>query len=97
MNLGLNTLGGGLSLVRILGSISKTLGIVRQVAPIYKEVKPILSKAPLFLAKISNMRNSIAESRRNMTTISPPVTNSISYGQTEGPTASYPGGPVFFQ
>lgn len=59
MNLGLTPLSGassGLSLVRVLGTLSRTLGIVRQISPIYKEIKPIISKAPVFLERLGALR-----------------------------------------
>lgn len=60
MNFGLSPLGAGgsgISIVRILGSLSKTVGIVRQFAPIYKDIKPLLKKAPILFEKINSLRN----------------------------------------
>ncbi len=38
-------LGGGLSLTRVIGGISKTLNVVNQVIPLYKEAKPLVNNA----------------------------------------------------
>ncbi len=57
MNFGLNGVGGGLSLMRLLGTLSRTIGMVRQITPIYKDMKPLFSKVPLFLEKLNNIRN----------------------------------------
>lgn len=56
MNFGINA-ANGLSLVRILGSLSRTVGIIRQLTPIYKEIKPVLQKAPILFEKINSLRN----------------------------------------
>ncbi len=55
--LNLLTQGSGLSLVRILGTLSRTLGVVRQFSPLYKDIKPLLSKAPIFFERLANIRN----------------------------------------
>lgn len=92
MNFGLNSLGSGLSLMRILGSVSRTLGIVRQVAPIYQNIKPLILKAPQFFARLYSLsgtaqkaRNSIPQFTNARPNLSSKVTNDIE------------GGPVFFQ
>jgi len=97
MNFGLNGLGGGLSFMRILGSISKTLGIVRQVAPLYQNVKPLLSKAPQFLARINSLRGMAQTSRSNLALPVKNVTNSNLKELEHTVTYQSDGGPVFFQ
>lgn len=95
MNFGLNTLANGtsgLSLVRILGSLSRTMGVVKQIAPIYKEVKPLLSKAPLFFQKLNSLRN-VTYNMQN-TGLEMAKNFNISNNQTDDYTSS---GPVFFQ
>ena len=95
MNFGLNPVGGGLSLVRILGSISKTLGMVRQVAPIYKEIKPLFAKAPEFFARINNMRGMLQSARMSGRMLANQTTIEAQSGSS--PTQNVMGGPVFFQ
>lgn len=94
MNFGLGAGTSGLSLMRILGSLSKTVGIVRQFAPIYKEVKPLLSKAPAFFQKLNSIRNTTSTMRDTGRELA------MSFGNpapvpTENTTSS--NGPVFFQ
>ena len=96
MNFGLNQMGGGLSLVRILGSISRTLGMVRQVAPIYQGIKPLITKAPEFFARLNNMRNVLQNSTSAFRMPERKVIN-----QYQNDNASFNqnnvNGPVFFQ
>lgn len=48
---------GGLSLVRILGTVSRTIGMFRQVSPIINDLKPLISKVPVLMNRLSNIRN----------------------------------------
>lgn len=91
MNMGLSGIGGqgGLSLLRILGSLSKTVGIVRQIAPIYNDIKPLLAKAPLLFERINSIRNA-AYTIKNLPT----------YMQNDNAKPNIikgSSGPVFFQ
>lgn len=94
MNLGLTPLSGatgGLSLVRVLGTLSRTLGLVRQISPLYKEIKPLIAKAPVFFEKMSALRSNV-ENLRNLN-------NGFNVQNTPMTEDSRPssGGPVFFQ
>ena len=88
MNFGLNQLGGGLSLMRVLSSISRTLGMVRQVAPIYREIKPLFAKAPAFFARINGMRSALYNLPQSAP--EPQITQ-------DEPVQNSSSGPVFFQ
>lgn len=84
---------GGLSFVRILGSISKSLGIVREIAPIYRDMKPLFAKAPLLFEKINNIRNMTASFKEIPRSLeySTPINNMPNMPIQNG------SGPVFFQ
>lgn len=92
MNFGLptGTLGSGLSLVRVLGSISRTLGVIRQFAPIYRDIKPLLRKAPLVLEKINNFR-------RLPFNVNNDISNTDMSNIIEKTPTLSNSGPVFFQ
>lgn len=47
----------GISLLRILGGISKSLGIAREIMPIYKEIKPLIQKFPQLLDRVNSIKN----------------------------------------
>ena len=51
--------GGALSLMRILGSLSRSISIIRQITPIYKDLQPLIKKTPEIFKRISNFRNGI--------------------------------------
>ena len=55
-----NQLGNsGISLLKILGGISKSLGIAKEIIPIYKEVKPLIQKFPLLLVRVNGLKTYI--------------------------------------
>lgn len=94
MNLGLNTLGAGssgLSLVRILGSLSKTVGIVKQFAPLYKEIKPLIQKAPVFLERLNAIRTTTSNFKRSL-----PLAQ-YDQNRIEPREMTHSSGPTFFQ
>lgn len=93
---GLNALagGGGLSLVRILGTLSRTIGVVRQISPIYKDIKPLLSKAPLFFERLNNMRNA-AVNLKNLSDT--PLIQNTTNSEKNLPKTVNNSGPIFFQ
>lgn len=78
-----------MSLMRVLGSISRTLGVVRQVAPIYRDIKPILSKAPIFFARLSGMRDNVRNVREGIGIVKNVQDYSLQQSNSNG--------PVFFQ
>lgn len=86
--------GGGLSLVRILGSASRAIGIFRQISPLISEMKPLISTVPKLAEKLNNIRNNVSV----LTTVG--RNNSFSYPSTNQLTPKETGenkGPVFFQ
>lgn len=92
MNFGLPTsaLGSGLSIARVLGSVSRTLGVLRQFAPLYRDIKPILKKAPVVLERINNFRMA----SRN---INNGISNTVTSNAIEESPKLKHSGPVFFQ
>ena len=44
----------GLSILRIIGGLSKTIGVARQLIPLYKQVQPILNNSSKILNNINN-------------------------------------------
>ena len=44
----------GLSILRIIGGLSKTIGVARQLIPLYKQVQPILNNSSKLLNNINN-------------------------------------------
>ncbi len=92
MNFGLTNGTSGLSLMRILGSLSKTMGIVKQFAPLYKEVKPLLSKAPAFFQRLNSIRNSAY----NMRELGTAMSKNFDDSSNQKPEVSS-NSPIFFQ
>ena len=85
--------GGGLSLLKILGGLSKTIGIARQILPIYQDVKPLLQGVPKVFTKLSDLQN---RTREISTMVNSGLyTNSTS--QTEEIPKTVSNGPTFFQ
>lgn len=83
--------GGGLSIMRVLGSLSRTLGVVRQISPLYRDLKPILKKAPQFFARINGLRGNMRDVQENLSR--PMLDQQKEFLSRE----NYSGGPVFFQ
>lgn len=61
----------GLSIVRILGGISKSLDIIQKISPLYNDIKPLFKKINIYLTT-----NNSVETRDNNNS-----KNSISFFQ----------------
>lgn len=61
----------GLSLLKIVGGLSKTIGVARQLIPIYKQVKPILNNSGKILSSINNfsLNKDKKEEKNNLTPV----------------------------
>lgn len=61
----------GLSLLKIVGGLSKTIGVARQLIPIYKQVKPILNNSGKILSNINNfsLNKDKKEEKNNLTPV----------------------------
>lgn len=79
-----------LSLIKIIGGISKTLNVANQIIPIYKQVKPIITNSSKYLSQfqssILNNKTPIKEQSFNDTTLN---------SQNASPIQN--NGPIFFQ
>lgn len=79
-----------LSLIKIIGGISKTLNVANQIIPIYKQVKPIITNSSKYLSQfqnsILNSKTPIKEQSFNDTTLNNQNASSIQNN-----------GPIFFQ
>jgi len=87
---------GGLSLVRILGSLSKTIGIYRQVSPILSDMKPLMSKVPEIFNRISSIRNTATSLKGNLP-LNSNFVNTPSNTFSNNMEMPVNKGPVFFQ
>ena len=45
----------GLSIVRILGGISKSLEIIQKISPLYNDIKPLFKKINIYLTTNNNV------------------------------------------
>ena len=45
----------GLSIVRILGGISKSLDIIQKISPLYNDIKPLFKKINIYLTTNNNV------------------------------------------
>lgn len=87
---------GGLSLLRILNSVSKTIGIYKQVSPILSDMKPLVSKVPEIFNRISSIRNT-ASSIKSIRPFNTNYLNTQSNSFSNNIEMPINKGPVFFQ
>lgn len=85
MNLGSS---GGLSLLRVLGSVSKTINIIKQITPIYKDIKPLIEKAPLLFKRLNTVREATYTIKQNL---------SVPLLESDIDQKKNTNGPVFFR
>ncbi len=88
--------GGGFSLVKMIGGLSKTLGVVNEIIPIYKEAKPLVSNARNainLLKEFSNNTTSkiMTNTSKNIGPIKEKILNTTSQNNNNIK------GPTFFQ
>ena len=79
-----------LSLIKIIGGISKTLNVANQIIPIYKQVKPIITTSSKYLSQFQNsiLNNKSAIKEQNFN-------NAALNNQNASPIQN--NGPIFFQ
>lgn len=81
-----------LSLLKIVGGISKTLNIANQMIPIYKQVKPLISKSSQLLSNI-NLSPKSNDTTKKDTTLNNKTETNISETTIQNITNL----PTFFQ
>ena len=85
--------GSGLSLIKVLGGISKTLSIAREIIPIYEQAKPMVQNA----RKAFSVLKEISPSKPSFKPL-PQTNNSIEQKKTTTTRNSSPvNNPSFFR
>lgn len=62
---------GSLSLLKIVGGLSRTLNIANQMIPLYKQVKPLIQNSGKVLSNLKNFANTTIKNNTTPATIPP--------------------------